>query len=303
MTDTPSSGAARAAASVLVRDLLTGPVRPARVLAAGPAAAYLEAGGRVLAVVRAGGVRLPCAAMLAGDGPLPDARSRITVGDGAVHQGGRPLVTVRRWFDPRVRLAGVDRHAVARLARAVRSGGRIDALLPVDAAEWLSDDLARGDASGVVAAVLGRGTGLTPAGDDLLAGALAALRALRSPAAGELGMAVRARAPAATTRLSAALLEAADVGALVPEAAGVLRAVAGRGPVEAAAGRLVDLGHTSGWHLAAGLLVGVTHGGAGVRDRLPAFEGDGFRRKRTRVRGPAGPGVAGTAPMAGGTAS
>ena len=302
MTEAPSTGAAGAAASVLVRDLLSGPVRPARVLAAGPAATYLEAGGRVLAVVRAGGVRLPCAAMLAG-GPLPAAGSRVAVGCGAVHQDGRPLVTVRRWFDPRVRLAGVDRQAVARLARVVRSGGRIDALLPVDAAERLADDLARGDASGVVAALLGRGTGLTPAGDDLLAGALAALRALGSPAAGELGTAVRARAPAATTRLSAALLEAADVGALVPEAAGVLRALAGRGAVEAAAGRLVDLGHTSGWHLAAGLLVGVTHGGVGVRDRFPALEGDGFRRKRTPVGGLAGAGVADTAPIDGGTAS
>jgi Protein of unknown function (DUF2877) len=303
MTAAPSTGAAGAAASVLVRDLLSGPVRSAKVLAAGPAATYLEAGGQVVAVVRAGGVRLPCAAMLAGDGPLPAAGSRIAVGGGAVHQGGGPLVTIHRWFDPRVRLAGVDRQAVARLARAVECGGRIDALLPVDAAERLADHLARGDPSGVVAALLGRGTGLTPAGDDLLAGALAALRALGSPAAGGLGTAVRARAPAATTRLSAALLEAADVGALVPEAADVLHALAGRGAIEPAAGRLVDLGHTSGWHLAAGLLVGVTHGGAGVRDRFPAFEGAGFRRKRTPVRGLTGAGVTGTGPVDGGTAS
>ncbi|MGH9231320.1 MAG: DUF2877 domain-containing protein, partial [Acidimicrobiales bacterium] len=207
MTVAPSPGTA--AASVLVRDLLVArPVRPATVLAAGPAAAYLDVGGRVLAVVRAGGVRLPCAAMLAGDGRLPAAGARLAVGRGSVHEDGRQLVAVRRWFDPRVRLAGVDQRAVSRFAGIVRSRAGFDPLLPGDAAERLADDLVRGAAGGAATALLGRGTGLTPAGDDLLAGALAALRALGSPAAGDLGTAVRALAPVATTRLSAALLGA-----------------------------------------------------------------------------------------------
>lgn len=291
MTESPSSATATAAASVLVRELLAGPARPALVLAAGPAATYLDVGGRVLAVVSAGGVRLPCAVMVAGDGRPPVAGSRLAVGGGAVHQDGRRLVTVRRWFDPRVRLAGVDQRAVARFAGLVRSRGGVDALLPVDAVERLADDLRRGDARGAVAVLIGRGTGLTPAGDDLLAGALAALRALGSPAAGDLGSAVQALEPGATTRLSAALLEAADVGGLVPEAADVLRALAGAGRLEGAASRLVDLGHTSGWHLAAGLLVGVVHAGrraarvpasgSGVPARVPASGCDGFGRVGT----------------------
>jgi hypothetical protein len=284
MTDAPRFGPGTAAASVLLHDLITGPVRPAKVLAAGPAATYLEAGGRVLAIVTAGGVRLPCAAMLAVGGLLPAARSRLAVGCGVVYEDGRQLVAVRRWFDPRVRLAGVDERAVARFALVVRSRGGVDTLLPHDAPDRLAAGLTSGDAVGAVSALLGRGTGLTPAGDDLLAGALATLRALGSPAADRLGAVVRALAPTGTTRLSAALLEAADVGGLVPEAARVLRALAGGGDVEAAADRLVALGHTSGWHLAAGLLVGVTHAGAGLSDRVPAFEGDGFRRLRTPVR-------------------
>jgi Protein of unknown function (DUF2877) len=291
--EAPRFGTGTAAASVLLRDLLAGPVRPAKVLAARPAAAtYLEAGERVLAIVATGGVRLPCAAMLAAGGRLPAARSRLAVGRGAVHEDGRQLVAIRRWFDPRVRLAGVDRRAVARFAHVVGSRGGVDALLPDDAPDRLAAGLASGDAVGAVSVLLGRGTGLTPAGDDLVAGALATLRALGSPAADELGAAVRALAPAATTRLSAALLEAADVGGLVPEAAGVLRALAGGGDVETAAGRLVDLGHTSGWHLAAGLLVGATHGGVGLPDRVPAFGGGGFRRLRTPVRHGGGAGVA-----------
>jgi Protein of unknown function (DUF2877) len=285
------SGTGTAAASVLLRDLIAGPVRPARVLAAGPAATYLEAEGQVLAIVTAGGVRLPCAVMLAAGGPLPAARSRLAVGRGAIYEDGRQLVVVRRWFDPRVRLAGVDERAVARLADVVRSRGSVDALLSYDAVDRLATGLMSGDAAGAVALLLGRGTGLTPAGDDLVAGALATLRALGSPAADQLGAAVRALAPAATTRLSAALLEAADVGGLVPEAAGVLRALAGGGDVQAAADRLVALGHTSGWHLAAGLLVGVTHAGAGPGVRVPAFEGDGLPRLRTPVRRPGAAGV------------
>jgi Protein of unknown function (DUF2877) len=287
------SGTGTAAASVLLRDLIAGPARPARVLAAGPAATYMEAEGQVLAIVTAGGVRLPCAVMLAAGGPLPAARSRLAVGCGAIYEDGRPLVVVRRWFDPRVRLAGVDGRAVARLADVVQSHPSVDALLPHDAVGRLATGLVSGDAAGAVSPLLGRGTGLTPAGDDLVAGALATLRALGSPAADQLGAAVRALAPAATTRLSAALLEAADVGGLVPEAAGVLRALAGGGDVQTAADRLVALGHTSGWHLAAGLLVGVTHAGAapGACVRVPAFEGDGFRRFGTPVRHPGGAGV------------
>jgi hypothetical protein len=285
------SGTGTAAASVLLRDLIAGPVCPARVLAAGRAATYLEAEGQVLAIVTAGGVRLPCAVMLAAGGPLPAARSRLAVGRGAIYEDGRQLVVVRRWFDPRVRLAGVDERAVARLADVVRSRGNVDAMLPHDAVDRLATGLVNGDATGAVAPLVGRGTGLTPAGDDLVAGALASLRALGSPAADQLGAAVRALAPAATTRLSAALLEAADVGGLLPEAAGVLRAVAGGGDVQTAADRLVALGHTSGWHLAAGLLVGVTHAGAGPGVRVPAIEGDGFRRFGTPVRHPGGAGV------------
>jgi hypothetical protein len=250
---------------VLLRDLLTGPMRPATVIAAGPAATYVDVARRVLAIVVPGGVRLPCAAMLLDAARLPTAGSRVSVGGGAVHQDGREVIAVRRWFDPRVRVARIDRRVVARFARVVGSRGTVDGLLPDDAVDRLADGLGRGDARGAVMALLGRGTGLTPAGDDLLAGALATLRALGSPAADGLGTAVRALAPRATTRLSAALLEAADVGGVVPEAADVLRALAGARDVEPAASRLVDLGHTSGWHLAAGLLVGATHAGAGAR--------------------------------------
>ena len=232
------------AASVLVHGVLTGPVRRATVLATAPAATYLALGDEFLALVAAGGVRLPCAAMLAGDGP-PPAGDDLAVGDGAVWAGDRPVAIVRRWFDPRVRLTSVDPETVARLAARVHAGPAPDPAVPTAAVAALADDPA-----GAVDDLVGRGGGLTPAGDDLLAGCLAALRARGAPAAGTLGRAVRHRAPGRTTRLSAALLAAADQAAVVPEAAAVLRDRPG------ATDRLLRLGHTSGWYLAAGLAVG-----------------------------------------------
>lgn len=247
-------------------------MRPATVVATGRSATYLDVGGRLLAIVAPDAVRLPCAVVVRGTptvlaSPVRDADgggradgTGLAVGEGAIHRDGRPVHTVGRWFDPRVRVSRVDPVARCRFATLVRSEWQVDPLLPDDAVERLADDLAADKAHRAAAALLGRGTGLTPAGDDLVAGALAALRATGSPAAHGLGRATRALAPTTTTRLSAALLEAADVGAVVPEAAAVLRALVGvdTGSVDVATRRLVALGHTSGWHLAAGLMVGVT---------------------------------------------
>lgn len=239
-----------AAASALVRAALAGPVRPATVVAAGTAAAYFDVGGDLVAVVAPGAVALPCAIVLApgGEGALAalvrsvDAgRIPLGVGAGAVWCDGEPVVTVRRWFDPRVRVRSIDPEAAGRLTATVCAVPPPDPAVPGATA---STDL------------LGLGAGLTPSGDDLVAGYLAALRARGLPAVDALGAEVRRLAPRRTTRLSAALLVAADRGAVVPEAAAVLRAAGGEGDVEVATRRLLALGHTSGWYLAAGLAAG-----------------------------------------------
>jgi hypothetical protein len=266
----PPGGSARAgthtrsaAASVLVHDLLSGPVRPASVIAAAPAASYLDVDGHVLAVVAPGGVRLPCAVVLASGAPSPAGPGTlVAVGGGAVEVGGWPAVSVTRWFDPRVRVRRIDPGAAHRLYALVLERPRPDPLLPAGAAARLGRDLAAGRPDRSVDALLGRGGGLTPAGDDLLAGALAALRALGAPAGDRLGRAVRELAPGRTARLSAALLAAADTGAVIPEAAAVLTALASPGEpqrLDVAVMGLVAVGHTSGWHLAAGLAIGAMH--------------------------------------------
>lgn len=236
-------------ASVLVRDLLVGPVRRAEIVATGPMATYLDVDGRFLAVVAAGGVRLPCAVVL-GPGGRPPVGPDLAVGEGHIAPGS--------WFDPRVRVGPVEPAALELLATELRRRPGEDPLLPADAVDRLAEALRSGDVDSAVAALVGGGSGLTPAGDDLLAGALAALRAVGSPAADDLATAVRRWAPGRTTRLSLALLEAADVGAMIPEAEAVLRAVrADDERLEPALDRLLGVGHTSGWHLAAGLMVGL----------------------------------------------
>jgi hypothetical protein len=254
-----TSTAAATRASLLVRDLLVGPVRRAEVVATGPMATYLDVDGRFLAVVAAGGVRLPCAVVL-GPGVRPPAGPDLAVGDGHIAAGS--------WFDPRVLVGPVDPVAVERLATELRRRSGEDPLLPADAVDDLAGALRGGDLDSAVAALVGRGSGLTPAGDDLLAGALAALRAVGSAVAGErLAAAVRRWAPGRTTRLSLALLDAAAVGAMIPEAEAVLRALSRPTPpdqLDRALDQLVSVGHTSGWHLAAGLLVGAASPRCGV---------------------------------------
>ena len=67
--------------------------------------------------------------------------------------------------------------------------------------------------------------------------------------------ATAALAPVRTTALSAALLWHAARGECVDEVAAVAAALSGRLDVDAALRRLLDVGHTSGAALAAGLVL------------------------------------------------
>jgi hypothetical protein len=123
-----------------------------------------------------------------------------------------------------------------------------------------------GDGAGVGRAatgLLGLGPGLTPSGDDVLAGLLAGLRWLESGCVGDekladaLREAVEREAPGLTTRLSARLLSHAANG-LMYEPAMHLGAALFSGDVagvQPAAGALLRIGHTTGADIAAGLVM------------------------------------------------
>lgn len=110
----------------------------------------------------------------------------------------------------------------------------------------------------LAAAVGGRGPGLTPAGDDLLAGVLVVGRIAGGAAIEDRLVAVAAGVP--TTEVAAAFLAWAARGQSIAPAHDWLVAVAAGDPCAArrARDRLDGIGSDSGEHLAAGLALGIT---------------------------------------------
>ena len=137
--------------------------------------------------------------------------------------------------------------ADARLARSVPALAR-----------WIGDALrGKGPPSPRPAVdLLGAGRGLTPSGDDCLAGTLVALHAFGERAARtSLARAVARRARRRTSRLSAAHLEAACGGEAIEPVHEAIRAIAG----DTCPGRALDalerFGHGSGFDALAGVLL------------------------------------------------
>ena len=260
-----------------------------------PAALYLRTdpprtGGRpgVVAVLTRDAVRLPCALLLpatsaelpltslappASVAPLtslgprsiaPPTASPCLVGDGAVSWSGPrgPVVirAVREWAPVRPPHGAVVAGALATVRAGLNGSGAEAEGGP------LADAAAGGehDAHVAVARLLGRGPGLTPSGDDLLAGFLVGAWVFGLDVR-EIVAATAVLAPVRTTTLSAALLWHAARGECIDQLAAVAavlcqqpargQAAGERCPAERAVRQLLDVGHTSGAALAAGLVL------------------------------------------------
>lgn len=106
-----------------------------------------------------------------------------------------------------------------------------------------------------VRSLLGLGIGLTPSGDDVIAGALLALRAVsRHELADRIAARLREEDGRGANRISQAHLAAAARG----KGAAVLHAflsdlLAGGGHLDALVPRLANVGHTSGWDAIFGM--------------------------------------------------
>ena len=104
--------------------------------------------------------------------------------------------------------------------------------------------------------LVGRGAGLTPSGDDILAGALVAAHAVADPRLPRWRRETRtALELRRTTAVSHALLLHAVDGWAVPQLAGFVEAVCRGVDVEQARARLHAVGHSSGEALAQGALL------------------------------------------------
>ena len=205
---------------------------PRPLVHASATAIYVDLDGWCLGVVSASATRVPCALW----STLPDlgayADRPVVVRDGALLLGDDEL-RITRLADPRATTVG--RHEVPRSAPPIPVTSGFD--LPADG-RLTTTHLDR---------LLGRGPGLTPLGDDVLAGWFATRAALGEPDAALAG-AVRRRL-GVTTLLSATLIDCAVRGEALPELAAWLAA-----PSPATHDALLAIGATSG----AGLLTGAS---------------------------------------------
>ena len=250
-----------AAASTAIDSLLAAPARDAAVLGVTDAAVFLavraSAAHRrdVVAVLTSDAVRLPCAVVLpstSAQRPLtrfaPRPNDRAVVGDGCLRWPSRtgPVVihTVRRWPPATIEAAAAGWEAGLGVLRAKTAD--IDIGLPPALLASRHADRVLG--------LLGRGPGLTPSGDDVLAGLLLGARAFATPVDG-LAEAIDAHADSRTTTLSAQLLRHALRGECVPELRELIAALPDPYRVDASLEALLRVGHTSGAALARGVLM------------------------------------------------
>lgn len=288
-----------AAVSVRCAALLDGPAQDVDVLAVFPAAVYLatrQPQADVFAVLAADAVVHPAAFVLAVRSTREpffelDRTSVGAVGEGRLRVGDHQL-KVGRWYDPIPHLRVPDPERLAIGARALRAAcdhslavvrpdghGQVEPQGPHTRLrirlKGLADALADDDVRGAVAAVdalLGAGSGLTPTGDDMLAGLLATLHHVRPALHGvadrcaEVAVRehVRTCSRSRTTLLSATLLEHALDGAVAAPVARLLRtlttgprpvAPGTTDPVQLAIDEVIGIGATSGQDLLDGVAI------------------------------------------------
>jgi hypothetical protein len=263
-----------AATSTVLFPAIAGPAVRGRLLGSSAKAIYLCADTSdildeipyVIAILPTSSVRLPLAMVTTEPLPAIASTAPITVGEGAVRIGSFAWNPVR-WFDPRPSFPRPPQPvALAEAAEALWNLDDDEVGVPLVLAWRAAAALAGGDPE-PCRDLIGAGPGLTPAGDDVVAGAMAgcALSGAGSSPRGT-GMLI-SHAGVATTALSAALMSCASRGQVVPQASDLLRALAGSGAVAPALAHLRAVGSTSGTALAIGLVAALTV----TSTALPAF--------------------------------
>lgn len=263
-----------AAAPAWARDILSNTsAGKATVIHAGADAIYLDAGTDVIALVSRDAIKVPCAlqttlsSMEQLEQGVPAPGTRVEITDGTLRLS-RTDVTIGRVIDYSAPAINTDEAPAmaSRLAGvSVPALADIRSELPADAIEALQE------ASPVaVDALVGLGSGLTPLGDDVLCGWIAALVAAKHACAELAASRILACADERTTSLSATLLRRAVAGDAVRQFADLVRVLAS--PDSPKFGResspesiatvthaLAGIGHTSGAGLLLGLSIALNH--------------------------------------------
>jgi hypothetical protein len=260
LVSTPPTSQLYAAGPPTVGALLQGEARPAAVLGAFPTALYLRvASGEIIGLLTRDGVRLPLGLRLSthsADDPLDRWTGPARVGSYQVQVGERSVrlsrvVSVRAptGLEPNRRAVECASRTLGRLAQIEPRPGLLEVLL--------SDHRVLGPAA-VVGLLLGAGPGLTPSGDDILAGLLVGASSF-GVVDDPLRAAVLDAAPGGTSDLSAALLRCAGRGESMPQVDALLwalseNAIAPSHLLDEALAKLGHVGHTSGMALAVGVV-------------------------------------------------
>jgi hypothetical protein len=285
-----SATAVPAAASTGVAELLRGPVRQARVLMSVPAAVYLQVandrGGDVVGVLTNDAARLPLGCVL---NRPSNGRPLVALPSGAPAEvgGGRIVVgdlavSAAAWWNPRPRLPSLRPallpEGVRQLRNALYGEGVPHSAFtlpglptgPGGPLAALRGAVRRADLDAALRTatrLIGLGPGLTPAGDDVMAGTIAGLVLLGHPSADRFAAAVYALAAGRTTELSRALLRHAACGRVSGEYAAVLHGLVGERALAPAVAGLLATGSTSGRAMALGLCTAIDLVDRTTRDR------------------------------------
>jgi hypothetical protein len=231
-----------APARVLAR-LRGTPDGPLPIVHHGPHAVYLDVGGWCVGVLAAEAVPVPNGLRSRIHHFPPGSPRSSYLEGGVLHIDSRPL-TVGRVED-----VHVPRLDPGKILRTTASSATATATPPASVAEFAATLAPTGVDAQAVARLVGRGDGLTPLGDDLVAGWLATCRAL-GVATPEVDEAVRDALPR-TTLLSATLLDCALHGEALPQLRAWLAAL-GTPDLTARTSALLAVGHTSGGGLLCG---------------------------------------------------
>ena len=241
-------------ASRRVRDLLRAtPDGPVPVVHRGARAVYVEVSGCCVGLLAASAARVPCGLRSRLGDFSPEAGKSAYLESGVLHIDSRPL-SVGRVVD--VHVPRFDRGALlSNTADSITRTATPPAAVVEFVVSWAPDGLT----PHAVGRLLGLGEGLTPLGDDVLAGWLATQRASGVPTP-QVDAAVRAGL-GRTTLLSASLLECALAGEVLPEV-GAWIAALGTDDLPDRTAALLAVGGSSGAGLLAGALLAL--------DALPA---------------------------------
>jgi uncharacterized protein DUF2877 len=230
---------------------------PGQVLAVFSRALYLRIPGGLVALCSSQAPRGPLHVRTAALPPA-SAGARVTVSHSRLEIGGQVCSLTAPIWSPRLPQAAALVHARPRARDWLPNTGPTLDLGPTRSAELPGEALnalRRGDLLTFAELVGGRGPGLTPAGDDVLAGVLLVARALRDGPRFNARTLRRCARRSATNDIARAFLMCAARGRCIEPAHALLTALADadRSATRSALTELCAFGSSSGEALAYGI--------------------------------------------------